>query len=81
MLNDCIINAALIVIGVMFGCMGYFLYQIIRIQRIFKIRMKWIKDGDRRYDTCSHKYMADPNKDNWYGFRLPMDKHYKKPGV
>lgn len=56
----------------------YLFYQLIRNKLIYDIRVKWVYSGDSRWYKYSYKKMFLPSKDNWFGIKLPKDKHYKK---
>ncbi len=66
-----------IIIIILFITALYCLYQLIRNQKIYRIRMKWI---DKRNWHSYHKYsyndMMFPCKDNWYGLKWPTERQY-----
>lgn len=56
----------------------YALYQLMRADKIDKIRGDWKEANDPRYSVYSWDDMQYPCKQNWLGFRWPKDKHYKQ---
>jgi len=63
-----------IVIGIVM--LFYSIYQLIRNNKVYDIRKKWIDAYDDRHDKYSYKYMMDANRHNWFGLRFPRDRHY-----
>lgn len=59
------------------AAIAYCLYQLRRNEQVFKVREKWIKDHDYRWDKYSYDFMMGPKKHNWFGFKWPKDSHYK----
>lgn len=55
----------------------YIVYQMVRNEVIFKIRMNWTDTRDKRWYKYSYGYMLDPRKHNWYGLKYPRDNHFK----
>ena len=54
----------------------YWIYQLIRNEMVYRIRIKWINSNDKRHDIYSYDYMFEPHKRNWYGLKLPLDSHF-----
>ena len=54
----------------------YLIYQLIREEMVFQIRVKWIESKDKRYYKYSFDYMFKPHKRNWYGLKLPFDSSF-----
>jgi len=54
----------------------YLIYQLIRNEIVYKIRMKWIKTEDNRYSLYSYDFMQDPNKHNYFGLKFPKECNY-----
>ena len=57
--------------------MIYLIYQHIRTNKVYKIRILWGIENDSRRYKYSYKEMRRPNLKNWYGLRYPKEKHYK----
>lgn len=56
----------------------YNILQMIRNEMVFKIRMKWTNEGDyKKWLKYSYDKMLKPNKQNWYGLKLPKEKDFK----
>lgn len=55
----------------------YCLYQLVRNDKIYHIRINWIDTDDKRRDKYSYDEMFRPNKHNWFGLKYPNEKQYK----
>ena len=55
----------------------YWVYQYIRSKATLNLILKWIGNGDKRYEKYSFNDILSPNKHNWFGLRYPKDKYYK----
>lgn len=55
----------------------YYILQIIRFEMCYKIMMKWFVNNDDRFNKYKFKDLAQPNKSNFFGFKIPRDKHFK----
>ena len=55
----------------------YCFYMILRNEKVYSIRIKWIDNDDKRRFKYTYIQMAWPNEDNWFGLRWPKDNHYK----
>ena len=53
------------------------LYQILRIEKVYRIRRKWIYSDDSRYDKYSYDEMLKPNSSNLFGLKYPNEKDFK----
>ncbi len=56
----------------------YVVYQLLRNDAIFKLRVNWSLNSDERYGKYTYYGMFFPSLANWLGMRYPMDKHYKQ---
>ena len=56
---------------------AYSALYIYRNNKVYKIRMKWIKEGDERLFTYTYTYMLHPKLNNWFGFKIPKEEDYK----
>lgn len=56
----------------------YILYQMLRNNEVYSIRIDWIITNDKRFDKYSYDEMFNPSKKNYYGLRYPRDKHFNK---
>ncbi len=66
-----------IIIGSLFGIISmYLIYQLIRNNKVAKIRRKWVLSDDSRYNKYDYDYMYKPSKHNLYGLRFPRDVQY-----
>jgi len=54
----------------------YLFYQFARNEAVFKIRLKWINEDDKRWETWSYDQMYAPSRHNWYGIKYPKEFHY-----
>jgi hypothetical protein len=54
----------------------YIIYQLVRNNRIYRIRIKWSNEEDKRFELYEHNFMFNPSKLNWYGLKYPKDTHY-----
>ena len=52
-------------------------YQILRTQKVYKIRRKWIYSDDSRYYKYSFDEMFKPNYNNLFGLKYPNEKDFK----
>lgn len=55
----------------------YGILQLIRNVLVYCIRKKWIVNCDERLYLYKYEEMMEPSISNWFGFRIPMDRHYK----
>lgn len=56
----------------------YFVYQLIRNQKVYNIRIKWLRNDELdRHMRYTYNEMMDPNKKNWYGLKFPNEKDYQ----
>ncbi len=55
---------------------AYYGFQIIRNNKIHKIRKEWLESGDSRVFTYDYYNMVAPRKNNYFGFRIPQDSDY-----
>lgn len=56
----------------------YSIYQLLRNQKVYKIRCKWTNDYvDEKWYKYSYDYMMKPKKHNWFGFKWPNENDYK----
>ena len=51
--------------------------QIKRVNRVYKIREKWIDSHNNKYGKYSYKDMLKGNKNNWYGIKMPKEEDFK----
>lgn len=54
----------------------YGVYQLIRNEFVYRIRIKWIEEDDIRHDQYSYDYMFNPSKHNLFGLKFPTDKAF-----
>lgn len=69
-----ILGIGLIIVTIL---LSYFLFQFYRNNKVFLIRVKWIRAEDERYEQYSYDSMYDPSKSNWWGLKIPKEKHFK----
>lgn len=55
----------------------YLLYQGKRNDAVYKIRMSWVNNQDKRRYKYSYDYMFMPKLKNYFGLQYPKDKHFK----
>lgn len=60
-----------------FLALFYCLFQLLRNEAVYRIRIHWIDEDDSRHDKYSYDEMFSANKSNWFGLRWPCDKHFK----
>ena len=71
-------TAALLIVMIMSILIpAYALYQNHRFERVFRIRIRWMINEDPRLKKYNMIEMHKPSKSNWYGLRLPNEKHFK----
>ena len=51
--------------------------QIKRVNRVYKIREKWIDSHNNKYGKYSYDDMLKGNKNNWYGIKMPKEEDFK----
>ena len=51
--------------------------QIKRVNRVYKIREKWINSHNDKYDKYSYGDVLKGNKNNWYGIKMPKEEDFK----
>lgn len=49
------------------------LYEILRNNRVYHIRVKWIQTSDNRCYKYTYQDMYFPSMDNWYGLKYPKE--------
>lgn len=54
----------------------YCIYQLKRNQKVYKIRTKWINEGDPRWDKYTYDYMFKPSFKNWLGLKFPNENDF-----
>lgn len=54
----------------------YGVYQLIRNEFVYRIRIKWIEEDDIRWHNYSYDFMFNPSKHNWFGLKFPTDKAF-----
>ena len=54
----------------------YALYQLIRNEFIYRIRVEWIKTDDKRWYKYSYDFMFEPSSHNWFGLKFPTEKDF-----
>ncbi len=54
----------------------YFIYQLLRNDKVYRIRINWKLNDDYRYAYFSYESMLFPNKKNWFGLKYPEDNHF-----
>lgn len=64
------------ILSIGFAGILYCLYQLLRNQKVYEIRIKWIRTQDKRYGKYSYSEMFVQSAKNWFGFRWPKDEHY-----
>lgn len=55
----------------------YCFYQLMRNNKVYSIRSKWLEKGDSRYNKYTYSKMMDPNRSNLYGLEWPKESNYK----
>lgn len=56
---------------------AYCIYQLIRNELVYNIRLRWIDKSDNRWYKYSYNQMFDPSPGNWFGLNWPHDSLYK----
>ena len=64
-----------VVIICIFGII-YSSIQIKRVNRVYKIREKWIDSHNNKYEKYSYDDMLKGNKNNWYGIKMPKEEDF-----
>lgn len=54
----------------------YGFYQLARNQKVYRIRINWIKDKDFRFYKYTYNDMFEPSLKNWLGFKFPSESDY-----
>lgn len=54
----------------------YCIYQLMRNQKVYKIRIYWIIKNDPRYDKYTYDDMFKPNLKNWFGLKFPNENDF-----
>ena len=54
----------------------YSVYQLVRNEFVYRIRIKWIQKDDIRHNQYSYGRMFGPSKHNYFGFQFPTDKAF-----
>ena len=66
----------LLVLGLVVIAQIYILYQMIRNNKVLKIRLKWIADKDPRIEQYSYSKMNRASKKNWLGLIYPNENQF-----
>ena len=54
-----------------------FIYQLLRNEKVYKIRGKWIDSGDCRHYKYSYDEMFKASARNLFGLKYPNEKDFK----
>lgn len=54
----------------------YCVYQLIRNQKVYEIRLGWINKGDPRFDKYTYEDMVNPSFKNWLGLKFPNENDF-----
>ena len=52
------------------------LFGLVRNNRVYNIRIKWINTTDKRHDKYTYDSMLKINRKNWFGWKLPKDSDF-----
>lgn len=67
-----------LIIGIALISMIYLVYQIIRNEKVYRIRMVWLGDSNfSKLERYSYEYMYVPSKHNWWGLKYPTKSNFK----
>ena len=55
----------------------YLFYQLVRNQKIYKIRIDWINEDDPRWYKYTYGYMLYPSFRNWFGLKFASKSDFK----
>lgn len=77
MLTDSQLFLANLLLSIFSLCIVYLIYQLLRNQKVGKIRLNWLDKKDPRLSKYTYEEMFLPSKKNRYGLQMPEDKDFK----
>lgn len=74
-------NIALSILIILFVISGlgliYTYIQILRTNAAEVIILSWLNTNDKRYQRYSFHDILKPNRQNWWGLKIPKNKNFK----
>ena len=76
-MENLLLTMSVVLISFLFLMILRAFYQISKIEKVRRIRRKWIYSNDSRYDKYSYDEMLEANSSNLFGLKYPNEKDFK----
>ena len=76
-MENLLLTMSIVLISFLFLMILRAFYQISKIEKVHRIRRKWIYSDDSRYAKYSFDEMLKPNSINLFGLKYPNEKDFK----
>ena len=76
-MENLLLTMSVVLISFLFLMIGIAFYQISKIEKVYRIRRKWLYSDDSRYYKYSCDEMINANSSNLFGLKYPNEKDFK----
>ena len=76
-MENLLLTMSVVLISFLFLMIVKGFYQMSKIEKLYRIRRKWLYLGDSRYYKYSHYEMIESSSSNLFGLKYPNEKDFK----